>query len=513
MSQRVLAPFAQHSQQVTPNSDMHPTDEKMMFNVRNRCTAIAHKIIWEKDPFSRLPKEIQLLILLQLHAIDIGRLCQASHSMNKSFKISKDYITEEFIKADFDSEMLQDAMAIILFPVVDLSSETRCSHLKESVPMHLNHWAAQKIVDPFERARKQYIKQRDRPLIDIIYQFHHKMLLYIEDYLTKATSKPPRQAYLYLPDLSTGKSILKGQPLEEEIDMYALSISERKRLLWAFLRYELISKVYLYKKVVHPEYIPVAALYKRQGRQFRLRESEALQCVHIYIEHLYGALLAQCGHAWMQDTLSTSASAQFPDTSLPPGHLLPNHMTYQLGLYTNDFGVWDTEWALTTLANFGFDVITHLIPAATEPKGFHKLQKWLEVFSKKVPYDFQFDGTNVHTKYHSSFLPEYSGDMPFRAADSRLERRRIYRQRAWVFFDGSRLYPRDIELWTWPLFCPWSWKENMNTISRLTLTRSLNPLDINKRQDYSDVDAMIEYGVLPRFLDNHKRGPLVAFWR
>ncbi|KAF5023679.1 hypothetical protein F66182_4245 [Fusarium sp. NRRL 66182] len=443
----------------------------------------------QKDPFWKLPTEILDQIFRQLYAHDIDSLIHASPRVYGQFEQSKRSFVRDIVMADFDHEMLQDALAIILFPIIDPSSPTSRSFLREFVPRHIDRWLAQEFPDPFlqKHGLREY-QRDDHELLDSIYQFHRQMMVYIKNYMTKATSYSLPRAYLGLPNLTSGKSTFKTQKLEGEFDMYSLNVSERRRLFWAFLRYEWISKVYHYKIAMPSNYDPLPALHQQGGRPFQPHQIEALYCVGEYISSLYGALFAQCGDAWLPAVCPASASAQCSDTTLPPEFMWPNHTRFDPEDWALDFGILDGYSILGKLPLFGFDLVTHLLPVATEAKGSHSLQQWLEIFSAKADRGHFYDcGKYKYDFFVRSYMPRQES-WPYRDPDTDYEgvpglwceilsqhaqsslwidEERACRQRAWVFLDDARLYPQDPVEWFLPRhLAPQPWRVNPNIHSK-----------------------------------------------
>ncbi|KAK5629069.1 hypothetical protein RRF57_004784 [Xylaria bambusicola] len=77
------------------------------------------------DPFDKLPAEPCLEILIATCSKrTIKQLMQASPVMLRQFVAHKEYINRKLVvtEADLDDDMVQDAIAIILFPPRDDSS-------------------------------------------------------------------------------------------------------------------------------------------------------------------------------------------------------------------------------------------------------------------------------------------------------------------------------------------------------------------------------------------------------
>lgn len=188
------------------------------------------------DPFNKLPPELRLQIFARLrYKGSIFQLVQASPVMLEQYATSKEYITRTLFYFDLDKNMIHDAMGIILFP-----SREGCDFLKrmELTCRHIDVWAARKLPNPFEN--------HDRRLINELDKLHDRLLLCIEDYLTKAATDdllPPE--YGLLPDISSVRSFLalKGQTVSTGSNVVNLTSPERKHLLRNFLRHEFLRTI------------------------------------------------------------------------------------------------------------------------------------------------------------------------------------------------------------------------------------------------------------------------------
>ncbi|KAK7418288.1 hypothetical protein QQX98_004073 [Neonectria punicea] len=129
------------------------------------------------DLFNKLPPEVRLQILIQLGSKRSVLPCiQVSPIMLEQYGTSKAYIKRAWIAFDLDDEMMQDGMAIILFPSWDAATSPRG---------HFDLWVSQQLPNPFEK--------NHRGLLDELEKLHSRLLFFIEDYLTKATAIfPPR---------------------------------------------------------------------------------------------------------------------------------------------------------------------------------------------------------------------------------------------------------------------------------------------------------------------------------
>lgn len=148
------------------------------------------------DPFKNLPPEVRLHIFICLRTrlkLSILPFVQASPTMLQQHTTSKLYIIRSSLATDLDYDMIQDAMRIILFPVWQINVPP----LESSENMSPS-WLAQQLSNQF--------KKRGR--IENIDKLHSRLLLFIEDYLTKATAEYPPREYRCLPRLSSNHLVL-----------------------------------------------------------------------------------------------------------------------------------------------------------------------------------------------------------------------------------------------------------------------------------------------------------------
>lgn len=354
------------------------------------------------------------------------------------------------IIADFDVEMRQDALAIVQFPEIGFSGLDDMEQWKYEVPILMNNWARKTIHDPTVEAG-----QDSRCLIYSIYELHQRMLMYSQDYINKATSRSVLQAYSSLPNLAPGENSTNGQGLEKDFDLGTLGHSGRRRLLWAFLRYELMSKIRLYKSVVDRFYIPPLELERRRGKLLRTWDTEALFCVRVYSSSLYRAFFVQ----WPEDKLP---DAVLPHDPLPTRSEVPFQMVHLARAWTNEDDRQMEDWLciMTRLPNFGFGLITKLIIATEARLDYLGLSECIKAFASNIARPGCCD--EVHKGLSRNFAKRRIGeeDTPglFREIISYhgsyytipMKNAEVYRYRAWPFFNHARVHPQ------YRVFVPWS---------------------------------------------------------
>ncbi|KZL84238.1 hypothetical protein CI238_09927 [Colletotrichum incanum] len=161
------------------------------------------------DPFNKLPAELRVEIIVSIRSRrTIVQLIQASPVMLGQYLKSKGYITRTLLASDLDDEMIQDAMAIILFP-----SQCTTGHFATLARRHCQSWAAQQLRNPLRKPSKK----RNRRFIKKLDKLHVRLLFFIEDYRTKATAVFPPREYICLSGSSPIQNQLtfKGQPCSD----------------------------------------------------------------------------------------------------------------------------------------------------------------------------------------------------------------------------------------------------------------------------------------------------------
>ncbi|KAK6705815.1 hypothetical protein SNK05_009693 [Fusarium graminearum] len=223
--------------------------------------------------------------------------------------IFKSKITRDLIRADLDNESLQDALAILLFPIAEQNA---------AVPCLMDQWAAHKIRDPFLDMREE-----NYDLFAHIRKFYFFTLRYIQDYMIKATSYYLPRAYCGLPRLSDYGTFFKNEYLQSDFDMGSFGVL----LSW---------------------------------------EDEALRCVQEYVSGLYAAHYAQ----WNGIRLPNDRTADDPShLSFPPG-LRPDYHSFSRLEWTKfQAKKWSVpELLIYKLEEYGFTLLTDLILDAKKAK-------------------------------------------------------------------------------------------------------------------------------------------------
>ncbi|KAF4987865.1 hypothetical protein FDECE_15274 [Fusarium decemcellulare] len=381
------------------------------------------------DPFIRLPPEIRLQIILELRSRgDISHLTCASRIMLDQLRCSRSHINRFLMRLEFDedNDLIQDAVAILKFPPINLAGIESYSSM---VKLHVFSWAKHQLPNPFEN--------KDAQLLRDFAKLYNRLRMFIQDYLTKATGIFPPRAYLCLRDMSLNKHewTFRSQPVKDLRGIYVsdLKDSERKRFLRAFLRYELTCRLNLVEGVRrlsgHLE-----RLNKYMSQEFSYWENEAVHCVGVYVETLYAAMFAQCGDSWLPAIPQNSTPDQPRDYLPPRGLLFPDNIRVNPEFYAEDLtGLYGRTTLASKLSDYGLDLAANLIALTISgSNGRQHLRKWFQDFlhtSRKYVEDPQAPG--LGSKLRAQLSLKYPL-LPH-----------IYRQRAWAFLDDERFFPRD----------------------------------------------------------------------
>ncbi|KAI1180959.1 hypothetical protein F4777DRAFT_527642 [Nemania sp. FL0916] len=413
------------------------------------------------DPFRDLPPELRLQILLYTPSRrSIQQLIQASPTMLAQYLVYKEYIDWNLLvtEANLDDDMVQDAMAIILFPPRNNAG------LVESIPQrdHFFEWSNKRFPNPL--TNKPPINGKDKSLVQKIVKLYYRLLVFIEDYITKATAACPSREYLCLPHPS-GQLTFKDRPVCTIIDVTQCNSSERRRLLRAFLKYEAISKFCSNR---HDSAL-VQQCYRLRTR-FGPWAEEAVFCVELYLGSLYRALLAQCGDSDLPENPPAIHTDQMPrEVSCSPDwtHLSAEQLIFwtSRSLNADELCPW--------LGCLGFDLAMILVAGITAgPRGRTLVGQWFKHAAKRGPRCGQHRSWRSRRPGASLLIGPGSGAVTGEGPDGviclagpdlyrmlypGLRTRNkgephslrslcqdnalfLYRSRAWVFFDDVHLF-------------------------------------------------------------------------
>ncbi|KAI1359512.1 hypothetical protein F5Y08DRAFT_349621 [Xylaria arbuscula] len=403
--------------------------------------------------------------------------------------ISEKYLPWELLVTDLDGYRVQDAMAIILFP-----TQQRTGVFSNALRDHYRLWETCNLPNPLKGQGKTFSGQGQTMLLNLF----NRLLIFIEDYLTKATGKHAGVEYLCLPDLSTHsrRQSALGYSLSTRFNAANLSSRERKRLLRAFLRYELMCKfccsdnfkIYRSDPDIgrrhyssdgsddslsnDPWYYELRSLWKYGGHAFQPSDAEAIKCVQIYVESLYDAVLCNTTKLWP---------------------------TYEEELHAG-------------LACFGFDLATAILQATTSgQQGRNHIKMWYDSVNKPAKrftpgnficrprdrilgYDPREEKDEHYLEGPGMYQALYSwGD------SSNLTQRRLYREVAWPFFDDLRFHPESVQRYC---FTSRRW------IQELSVSTCVMMIPVKEPQDWR---MQLAYPTPPR-LKNGRFINVAPFW-
>ncbi|KAM5347409.1 hypothetical protein ACJ41O_010414 [Fusarium nematophilum] len=509
------------------------------------------------DCFAQLPPEIRTEIIIQCaYETTTSQLMQASPVMLAQYVESKRIIVEtqlaNLLGGDLHGELVQAALTIIHLPPV----ETRRA-VTASMAGIVTHWEAKTFPNPFE--------QSDHSTILKLYRLFSRLAVFIEDYLTKATSPFPPRAYLCLPKLAPGNSEMhfKNQTVEmKRVTLDDLTLSERRRFLRSFTQYELLCKMRDVRVWTVLNSCQPGRQILESFESLSFWATESLFCVDEYARGLCGALYAHCtADSWLPDDRAVSTHHQLSPSGrrglLHPDKVLPMARGLLGGM---DLPPPDRNCEIeAVMARSGFDLLTHLVTYAgrTERQGPERLRSWFHAARAEYPRTFDYMVRRRHffengiaqvlrpwgdpEKYapglrqqlcqrlSSCQTEQHSEDEKWGWLD--YDRHKIqlsmYRQRAWTFFDDGRLYSEVGGLSHFPTLGELREHDRLMRDNREARRerrsqqwrdyysrRSLDsPRDVQgQARQEADLEEDEEAGI-PRFFENPAERKLTAFWR
>ncbi|EEU33785.1 uncharacterized protein NECHADRAFT_89123 [Fusarium vanettenii 77-13-4] len=210
-------------------------------------------------------------------------------------------------------------------------------------------WTAKAFPDPF--AGSSY----GHDTLSKLHCIFSRIILFIEDYVSKATDPYPPRAYLALPNISGGDRLFKGKTVGiKPVSFSSLMASEKRRFVGAFLKHEMICKVYnpqVWSMLKDTHY---ATLLAEEEKKLLFTELKELYCVHEYMKAAYGAIFAHCQDSWLPDRPAVSAS----EVSNPQGLLAPT----KYGLLYPDTVYFNPAAYFEAINDTRFDRLPNLLP-------------------------------------------------------------------------------------------------------------------------------------------------------
>ncbi|RBR15600.1 uncharacterized protein FIESC28_07241 [Fusarium coffeatum] len=429
------------------------------------------------DPFKKLPVEVTLSIMENIYShTTIWRLIQASPTMLSHYSAHKQTLLNTFIskliRTGNNDDLLQDALGIIGFDATKTDDQaTKC---------HLEQWSSKKLADPF----RQPPPQRNQATMAHLHRLFSRLGLLIEDYMGKATSSSPVEAYLKHPPEITYTNTNKRVTLDD------LAPIERYRLFRAFLKFEVLCKVYDPRVGMHM--LEWSELASPSWEHMDSSLYESIHCVYEYVGASFGGLFARL--AWAQE--------RHPDCffvrSDTKGLLYPDNVRIDPHGYFQDLL---RTWAFQNVSWWseyqGFDLLVHLLshmskgshgnptllhwfcclfeecaeeprvtrpphdppywggflnrhgglsPRLTDPLGGLSLLLVSRIYEDEDPVDELEGAATYSIRGNNRFSCARRGmrrlsDFFAEELSSRTVQIKMYRQRAWMFCDSARSYP------------------------------------------------------------------------
>ncbi|KAF4993920.1 hypothetical protein FDECE_13271 [Fusarium decemcellulare] len=488
----------------------------------------------------------------------IVQLIQASPVMLAQYVSSKRQVMREilatFLATDQDGGLLEDALAIIR-----RSPANSTSYL---IPRYIR--------PEKEENLPRTIGQLDDETILKLCRLFFRLALFIADYLTKATNIFPPGAFLTLPDIASGSPGLcfKNRPVNiNMVSLESLTCAERHRFFRAFIRYELFCKTYHpcesrtvrsspYHGLVRDSH--TAHMNEASRDKLELFDYETLFCVHRYIRTVYGAIFAHCADTWPLETqflstddLVTAASGGKPEEErdLP----FPDTVYFNASNYFLDMGYpYESKDLADALPPYGLDMLTHILMSlGKKQEDWKALKGWLCALPQTVkasrdpwicsanisstPQFTNSAGPGLRRQLYPKVWyclagPYASLDFPDQDWSRLVLQLQVYRQRAWAFFDDSRLYPNgishfptidELEAQKPMMFVSCHFPSHEHRQRRWQQWRDDHPgrilegpYETLKRTGDEELEAVEDnYGCIPRFFEKPRNKKLITFWR
>ncbi|PTD10186.1 hypothetical protein FCULG_00007484 [Fusarium culmorum] len=272
---------------------------------------------------------------------------------------------------------------------------------------------------------------------------------HIEDYMTKATSTSPTQAYLSLPQVTFSSTENKTITLDD------LTWPEKYRLFRAFLKFEVMTKIYdpRLKHSMDKDYYRENAQDLLKGLDSGVHET--VLCVYAYVEASYGSIFAQL----RRTCDSTSGSA---NTARIKQLLFPDNLFFSADVQFSDIYLpRDCPPLSRWLSCHGLDLLSHVLTQTRQTlQSREHLRSWLYSVSidffgpSQSFYGFDYEDVFAHQAFRLSQLFTQNlfphTDISLACHLHHIDNMQdtlfgppmlfeIYRQREWIFCDNWRL--------------------------------------------------------------------------
>ncbi|KAF4449526.1 hypothetical protein FALBO_16637 [Fusarium albosuccineum] len=369
------------------------------------------------DPFAKLAPEIRVEIIVHVELqTSIINLMRASPVMCSQYSVCKRIITRRLltnmVSDILGKDLLQDALGILHFP----------SSGNASIRRHVTQWMARTIPDPFAQ------QLHDDDTISKLHGIFSRIIMFVEDYVSKATDPFPPRAYLALPPIvSGGDRLFKGQTVGiKSVPFNALTTSERRRLVGAFLKYEMIC-------LVHK---PRVWTILKGSRQADLVSEEDEKLLLTQLKELYSV---RDTNVYLDDVNNTA--------DREPAYILPS---LGLGLLTKllisfnaggGYGQYLKTWLFACSREIGpyyrsWDLQGHFFSRYKESVAHD-----LALLFRGLPPESCRNHMAIIQRHNQFHWDEEYNPKAWVCQQKQHELQvRIYRQRAWGLFDNTRLY-------------------------------------------------------------------------
>lgn len=146
---------------------------------------------------------------------------EASPAIANQCSVSEKHLLWGLLVTDLDDYMVQDAVAIMLFP-----TQQRTGIFSNALRDHYRLWETCNLPNPLKSRDNTFSDQGQTMLSNLF----NRLLIFIEDYLTKATAKNAAVEYSCLPDLSahSRRQSCLGYSISTRFNAANLSSSEKK---------------------------------------------------------------------------------------------------------------------------------------------------------------------------------------------------------------------------------------------------------------------------------------------
>ena len=391
----------------------------------------------------KLPTEVVLLILESFRDFnEAANLSRGSSVLSQVFRQYRTSILLHYVKETLDEDLMQDALAILLFPDAYGHGVTDMRSHIDSVVAHLRQWGGKKFANPLHDPANHWKHLKE--LSSMI----GRLWLYVDDYVSKSTSDYLPRAYRRLPIWTlTLTSPMQAQLQMEvnNVDRDSLSRHQKRRIMQAFLRYELLCLVYgqtrdnmfghWFDAWISPEnqypfrYWDWRLLSTYEGSDPKSLDMQLLPCVREYVQSLYGAILMDCARVKLPfpENEGRGDWENYPSVrSTVPPEGSPADGAGRAHVVPRSSRTWSHS-AISLLASAGFGTLTRML-REPDPR-----TRWCIINNEGRLFNRPFvNATNIN-------LPTDAPMENDRASWHPNNFIRLYRQRAWPLFgEGDR---------------------------------------------------------------------------